>query len=101
MHEQSRIKWVLNLREGDNKNRNAQEPGNTANCSSKPWQVNQSTACCCKRHRIKSGSRGKTMEQAEDRKNSSEPQENADRIDYEVVNENGFEKTLLQGRRNK
>src|ERR1700730_2402779 len=96
MHEQSRIKWVLNVQERANKNGNAQKPGNTANCRSKPWQMNQSTACLCKRRRFGYRSGAKTMKQITKRQNSAEPHENADRINCDVVNDDGFKKTLLQ-----
>ena len=100
MHDQSRIKWILNLQERANKNRNAQKPGNTANCRSKPWQMNQSAARSHKWRRIDRWSRTKTVEQFAKRENSAEPQDNADGIDYEIVNDDRFEKTLPQGGRN-
>src|SRR5438270_13735550 len=96
MHEQLRIKWILNVQERANKNGNAQKPGNTTNCGSNPWQMNQSTARGRKSRRIDRGSRAKTVEPITKRADAAEPQKRADRVHREAVHGDGCRQRMLQ-----
>ena len=44
MPEETRIQWILDLKQRANKDRYAQEPGDAANRRCKPRQVNQTPA---------------------------------------------------------
>ena len=97
MPEQARIQRILHLKQRADKNRYAQEPGDTANRRCKPGQMNQAPTRLCelvKRRSLIAGFRLKPMKQIAKRKDSFQPQIDPDGINNGVVDDNRGEETL-------
>src|SRR6478609_4560304 len=97
MPEQARVQRILHLKQRANKNGYAQKPGGTANRGCKPGQMNQAPTRLCefvKRRSLIAGFRLKAMKQIPKRKDSFQPQIDANGINNSVVNHDGSKETL-------
>src|SRR4029077_2794079 len=97
MPEQARIQWILDLSQRADKDWYAQEPGDAANRRCKPRQMNQAPTRLCefvKRRSLIIGFRLKPMKQIPKRKDSFQPQIDAEGINNGVVDDHRSEETL-------
>ena len=97
MPEQARIQRILHLKQRADKNGYAQEPGDAANRSCKPGQMNQAPTRLCEflqRRSLIAGFRLNPMKQVPKRKDSFQPQIDPDGINDGVVNHNRSEEAL-------
>src|SRR4029077_451478 len=90
MPEQARIQWILDLKQPADKNGYAQEPGGAANRRCTPRQMNQAPTRLCEfvtRRAFTTGLRLKPMKQIPKRKDSFQPQIDAEGINNGVVDD--------------